>query len=895
MDTSSQPTTSDIESLFTQLETEEGKDHQDVIKKLQAIRLWQLMQQEELKQQQQSQLAILKSQTITSVSDDSDEENEEEQHDPEETSDVEDVEIHHEDVLAIPIRYDSPVDGGGDVNSPCDVEGNHEFLDKSSCDDPTDDEGSNDGDDVFDDQVEVSFENTSKNPGSFDDIPLKSKGATFEEILEKELQQNGEKKVSKEKKNVSSTPKVSKRTFLRKGQGIARFKGPPPKPKVRTKKPTEQKQEQVQHRSKTPTVEFFENKNTANEFSQNTMLPTKHNDNVKIHEAKTTTQQPIQPERQVVRKTSRMTRKEPIKELRLKPVVEFQSPLISRENSLQNLYSPTSGSPEHLLQNLQESAWSDVEDSVLLIGEEPVQHGTDFNKTSNETFEQIEKYCNENYAHVNNIHSLDNESISCPAVMEHQKPAPPPNRLMQKLFPSLKQDPKVKVSPPQAIERSSMLCSRNEENRFPIEESVQSTLLKKKLEEMELEIKRFQTESSKLSFLREKEAKQLEVKRKEVEMIEQRFKEQSEQFEDFRKSEIKKLKRERKMLDDHSAVLKDLPSKQSREQIADLEKEILTLQEEMKIKEQRLGAVNSRLRCQLDVAVKENKTLCEKINNLEETVEKYEKQNNSRKNKKANTVWKAINDIVDETDSKLDKSDQENFQPNVLHSGAQEKSPVGVFKEVLMDRNDNVLVERVSDEIHRGNAGEGKKIERRLKDGTQEITFQKGTQKIISPENGSVQIKFTNGDIKTTFPDGTVTYLYIASGTKHTTHPNGLQIIEFNNNQVERHFPDGSKHVSFEDGSSKMVKLDGTEETIFPDGTVMLVKENGEKIVEYMNGQKEVHTPLYKRRTYPDGTCKTVYSDGRQETRYSSGRVRVKDSNGAIVVDTMGPSGVASL
>nr|XP_002123980.1 centromere protein J-like [Ciona intestinalis] len=890
----SQPTTSDIESLFTQLETEEGKDHQDVIKKLQAIRLWQLMQQEELKQQQQSQLAILKSQTITSISDDTDEE---EKDDPEETSDREDVEIDHEDVLAIPIRYDSPVDGGRGDNSQCDVEAG-QFLDKSSCDNPTD-EGSNDGDDnddVFDDQVEVSFENTSKNPSSFDDIPLKSKGATFEEILEKELQQNGKTEVPKEKKNISSTPKVSKRTFLRKGQGIARFKGPPPKPKARTKIQTEQKQEQVQHRSKTPTVEFFENKNTANEFSQNTMVPSKDNNAVKIHEAKTMTQQPIQPERQVVRKTSRMTRKEPIKELRLKPVVEFQSPLISRENSLQNLYSPTCGSPEPLLPNLQESAWSDVEDSVLLVGEEPAQHGMDFNKTSNETFEQIEKYCNENYAHVNNIQSLDNESISCPTVLEHQKPAPPPNRLMQKLFPSLKQDPKMKpVSPPQAIERSSMLCSRNEENGIPVDESVQSTLLKKKLEEMELEIKRFQTESSKLSFLREKEAKQLEVKRKEVEMIEQRFKEQSEQFEDFRKSEMKKLKRERKMLDEHSAVLKDLPSKQSRDQIADLEKEILTLQEEMKIKEQRLGAVNSRLRCQLDVAVKENKTLCEKVKNLEETVEKYEKQNNSRKNKKANTVWKAINDIVDESDSKLDKSDQENFQPSVLHSGAQEKSPVGVFKEILMDRNDNVLVEGVADEIHRGNAGEGKKIERRLKDGTQEITFQKGTQKIISPENGSVQIKFTNGDVKTTFPDGTVTYLYIASGTKHTTHPNGLQIIEFNNNQVERHFPDGSKHVSFEDGSSKMVKLDGTEETIFPDGTVMLVKENGEKIVEYMNGQKEVHTPLYKRRTYPDGTCKTVYSDGRQETKYSSGRVRVKDSNGTIVVDTMGPTAVASL
>ncbi|XP_042652057.1 uncharacterized protein LOC116962626 [Tyto alba] len=177
------------------------------------------------------------------------------------------------------------------------------------------------------------------------------------------------------------------------------------------------------------------------------------------------------------------------------------------------------------------------------------------------------------------------------------------------------------------------------------------------------------------------------------------------------------------------------------------------------------------------------------------------------------------------------------------------------------------------------------KVEEVLTDGRRIITFRNGTKKEISADKRMTTISFFNGDVKKIMPDQRVIYYYADAQTTHTAYPDGLKVLQFPNNQIEKHYPDGTQEIEFPDHTVKCLYSDGFKETFFPDGTVVKVEKNGDKIVVFSNGQKEIHTVHFKRREYPDGTVKTVYCNGRQETKYSTGRVRIKDEKGNIILD----------
>nr|XP_009475864.1 PREDICTED: centromere protein J-like [Pelecanus crispus] len=177
------------------------------------------------------------------------------------------------------------------------------------------------------------------------------------------------------------------------------------------------------------------------------------------------------------------------------------------------------------------------------------------------------------------------------------------------------------------------------------------------------------------------------------------------------------------------------------------------------------------------------------------------------------------------------------------------------------------------------------KVEEVLTDGRRIITFRNGTKREISADKRMTTISFFNGDVKKIMPDQRVIYYYADAQTTHTAYPDGLEVLQFPNNQIEKHYPDGTQEIVFPDHTVKCLYSDGFKETFFPDGTVVKVEKNGDKIVVFSNGQKEVHTAQFKRREYPDGTVKTVYRNGRQETKYSTGRVRIKDEEGNTILD----------
>ena len=65
-------------------------------------------------------------------------------------------------------------------------------------------------------------------------------------------------------------------------------------------------------------------------------------------------------------------------------------------------------------------------------------------------------------------------------------------------------------------------------------------------------------------------------------------------------------------------------------------------------------------------------------------------------------------------------------------------------------------------------------------------------------------------------------------------------------NQTEKHYPDGTKEITFPDQTIKYLFPNGGEESVFADGTVLRVDPNGHRVMEFPNGQREIHTDQYK-------------------------------------------------
>nr|XP_039255743.1 centromere protein J-like [Styela clava] len=161
-----------------------GQGDDQAIEKIQLIKLWQMMQQEELRKRQEAEIAMLNAQR------------EKMKLDRQEcqtialekvVSDV-DFDIEKEDVETGSLEYSETIQSSDRLGS------------WDNCSQP-----------------------------KFDDVQVEGQKRSFEQILEDEMKKEEEKR---EKNNKAKAP--IKRPFLKKGQGLSRFKGPPqrkvPKP-----------------------------------------------------------------------------------------------------------------------------------------------------------------------------------------------------------------------------------------------------------------------------------------------------------------------------------------------------------------------------------------------------------------------------------------------------------------------------------------------------------------------------------------------------------------------------------------------------------------------------------------------------------------------------------------
>ena len=110
-----------------------------------------------------------------------------------------------------------------------------------------------------------------------------------------------------------------------------------------------------------------------------------------------------------------------------------------------------------------------------------------------------------------------------------------------------------------------------------------------------------------------------------------------------------------------------------------------------------------------------------------------------------------------------------------------------------------------------------------------EIIFKSGVRKEIF-DDGYQLVHFPNGDMKQTFPNNKQIYYFNEAKTVQTAYLNGLNIFKFNNNQIEKHYPDGSKFIIFPNGSKRKISKEGIEEYYISDEESKIFEGNNNKI-----------------------------------------------------------------
>ena len=152
-------------------------------------------------------------------------------------------------------------------------------------------------------------------------------------------------------------------------------------------------------------------------------------------------------------------------------------------------------------------------------------------------------------------------------------------------------------------------------------------------------------------------------------------------------------------------------------------------------------------------------------------------------------------------------------------SSSSSSAAAAINNTTVNNKNDNTNINNNSNNRPEENFPDGRKI----------IKYRNGTTKEVFP-NGSSIVRFANGDRKHSDSNtGLIVYFYAEAQTKHTTFPDGTEVYEFPNKQIERHFANGLKEILFPDKTKKLIYPDGAIVTTFPDGVVVRETSDGYK------------------------------------------------------------------
>jgi hypothetical protein len=348
----------------------------------------------------------------------------------------------------------------------------------------------------------------------------------------------------------------------------------------------------------------------------------------------------------------------------------------------------------------------------------------------------------------------------------------------------------------------------------------QSSALDNRLKELQAEIARYQRESARLHKLNTEQATELKQIKEDSIRQKQRREEEEKLFHEFKAEEMKKLKQTRIELDKEKRKLQQQPERKERQSIDQLRDELQRVHLQFKEREDKYKSTIITLRNQLQgsnqskEAVKQERIKLEQERlDLLEAQEKFNRETNqSFANKSKPTAQPA-----------LDESKAHSVKQHNLVSNVNETSLTSTHNNSTVNAADNnveleeldyrqllsteLTVDEAQFEVVDTVNHPGGKQEYILADENRLIIFPNATRKLIYSD-GHVRIVFPNNDMKLYYPSAAATiYYYNTVGTVHITYERtGLQIYEFANQQVEKHYSNGVKQIFFPDGSMKLIK-----------------------------------------------------------------------------------------
>ncbi|XP_050531959.1 centromere protein J isoform X2 [Daktulosphaira vitifoliae] len=439
--------------------------------------------------------------------------------------------------------------------------------------------------------------------------------------------------------------------------------------------------------------------------------------------------------------------------------------------------------------------------------------------------------------------------------------------------------------------------SKPVKNDYNFEQSFDTEILAKRLVQLESEIETFRTENAKLAKLQQ----DFEVERKKFFKSKDDFlkkiDEEKKNNEEKLAEEKKKFAKEKAIFEKNSRELKNRPTRQEREEIKTLKEQLAELKEELNKKESRWAAGQARLRNQMKVLENANTALKNELElvrkaslnkkvTFKSSIEKQAMRNTKILHNVNNEISKLtlddVSSMVDPRSKKVPPSILR--KPSIKLTESYESSEDNSSNS--SQSNENILTGNSDNltKIDDYNSDSGVIRETVLDDGRKEILYSNGNFKKISADGKTIKTIYYNGDVKET-NESSERYYFSENKTYHTTFNDGLEIIEFPNGQIEKHYINGTIEIEYVDGKKHTIYPDGKEIWNYLDGSCLTINSNGCRELVFQNGQREIHTNEYKKRIFPDGTTKIIYSDGSQETKYSDGRIRKKDKDGNLTLD----------
>ena len=154
-----------------------------------------------------------------------------------------------------------------------------------------------------------------------------------------------------------------------------------------------------------------------------------------------------------------------------------------------------------------------------------------------------------------------------------------------------------------------------------------------------------------------------------------------------------------------------------------------------------------------------------------------------------------------------------------------------IIPEIYKKNKDAAIINTVEQDGKKINIYDNKKKEIIFKSGVRKEIFMDGYQLVYFP-NGDMKQKYVGKEEK-------VIYFYNETNTVQTTFKNGLNIFKFNNGQIEKHYPDGSKFIIYTNGIKRKISKSGREELFMPNEQKKNLSKNKNDNIENETNRKK--------------------------------------------------------